>query len=218
MAPWVLDSNGQQQQQQQPPTLNPLQQAPSPGPNSLPSIDSSSSAGPGKAFAIARNISISPRKLNMFAKVLRGLRVDDALIQCQMHPKKSASICQKVLLSAKANAVHNHGLLGDSLLVDEAWVGKGTHLKRTALHGRGRSGKMMKYRSHLTVVLREVNLPPRKTRVIPMVLERQKWWGMREGHGEGESSLLRSWWPKKSVPPGAMRGRKARGEGEGKAA
>lgn len=33
----------------------------------------------------------------------------------------------------------------------EAWVGKGQHLKRVSLHGRGRSGQRLRYRSHLTV-------------------------------------------------------------------
>jgi hypothetical protein len=33
----------------------------------------------------------------------------------------------------------------------EAWVGKGVHLKRTSMHGRGRSGQRLRYRSHLTV-------------------------------------------------------------------
>ena len=33
----------------------------------------------------------------------------------------------------------------------EAWVGKGQHLKRISMHGRGRSGRRLRYRSHLTV-------------------------------------------------------------------
>jgi len=33
----------------------------------------------------------------------------------------------------------------------EAWVGKGSHLKRISMHGRGRSGRRLRYRSHLTV-------------------------------------------------------------------
>lgn len=30
-------------------------------------------------------------------------------------------------------------------------MGKGVHLKRTSMHGRGRSGQRLRYRSHLTV-------------------------------------------------------------------
>ena len=42
---------------------------------------------------------------------------------------------------------HSH----PTLCAAEAWVGKGQNLKRTSMHGRGRSGKRLKYRSHLTV-------------------------------------------------------------------
>lgn len=35
----------------------------------------------------------------------------------------------------------------------EAWVGSGSHLKRISMHGRGRSGRRLRYRSHLTVSL-----------------------------------------------------------------
>ena len=34
---------------------------------------------------------------------------------------------------------------------DLAFVGKGTHLKRLKIHGRGKAGNMLRYRSHLTV-------------------------------------------------------------------
>lgn len=37
-----------------------------------------------RARAVLRNVAISPRKLNMFAKVVRGLPYDDALIQCEV--------------------------------------------------------------------------------------------------------------------------------------
>ena len=165
------------------------------------------------ARAISRNIAISPRKLNAFVDVVRGLSIQDALIQCRMHPKKAAGICEKVILSAKANAVNNHGLAEARLMVEQAWVGKGRYQKRTSLHGRGRSGVRHKYRAHLTVVLKEGDVP-RRTRVVPMLLERKKWWDMREGAerapGAAEGVQGRQWWrwwPRKEVPPGAMRGK-----------
>lgn len=36
-------------------------------------------------------------------------------------------------------------------IADEAYVGKGDHVKRTSVHGRGRSGVRLRYRAHLTV-------------------------------------------------------------------
>ncbi|KAK9809209.1 hypothetical protein WJX72_011485 [[Myrmecia] bisecta] len=110
-----------------------------------------------QGFSSARQLlaAISPKKLNYAATLLRKLHIDDALLQCLASPKKSLRMCHKVLLSAKANAVNNHGLDASRLGIEKAFVGRGTHLKRIAIHGRGRSGLRMKYRSHLTIVLKE---------------------------------------------------------------
>ncbi|EFN53873.1 hypothetical protein CHLNCDRAFT_136009 [Chlorella variabilis] len=177
------------------PAMNPLQQAPTPAGGAAAAAAGASPLGPAPvslaggevstlARAIARGISISPHKLNDFAKVVRGLPIQDALIQCRMSPKKSAKLVEKALLSAQANAVNNQGLEAERLRVAEAWVGKGQNLKRTSMHGRGRSGKRLKYRSHLTVLLREEEEEPRRrTRIVPMMAERHKLWRMREAQG-----------------------------------
>ena len=61
----------------------------------------------------------------------------------------------QLLLSAKDNAVKEKGLSAESLRVDRAFVGKGTHLKRISMHARGRSSTRLKYYAHLTIVLAE---------------------------------------------------------------
>lgn len=160
--------HGSRSSQESKDSLNPLQQAPD------SAGFSPSRAGEKRAMAVLRGARIGPRKLNHFVDVLRGLHVEDALIQCRVHHKKAARMCEKLLESAKANAVTNHGLDGENLKVDQAWVGKGQYLRRVSIHGRGRSGVMHKTRSHLTIVLKE-EPTPRKTRVIPMVQERTKW-------------------------------------------
>ena len=48
------------------------------------------------ARAVLRRTHISPQKLNDFARLLRRLHVEDALIQCEVSPKKAARICRKV--------------------------------------------------------------------------------------------------------------------------
>ena len=74
------------------PAMNPLQQAPTPAGGGAAAAAGASPLGPAPvslaggevstlARAIARGISISPRKLNDFAKVVRGLPIQDALIQ-----------------------------------------------------------------------------------------------------------------------------------------
>lgn len=157
--------------------LNPLQQTPVTATAGQTDdieerqIYSPSKAGEKCAQAVLRGARIGPRKLNMFVDVFRGLHIEDALIQCQIHHKKAARLCEKLLLSAKANATNNHGLDGSKLKVKEAWVGKGKYLRRISIHGRGRSGVMHKYRSHLTIILKEEETP-RRTKVIPMLQER----------------------------------------------
>lgn len=128
--------------------------------------------GPQRAHATLRGARISPRKLNQFVDIIRGQHVDDAIIQCQIHTKKAAQMTGKLLESARANAVHNHGLDGSVLNVDQAWVGKGQYLRRVSIHGRGRSGVMHKNRAHLTVVLKEGD-SERRVRVIKPVWERR---------------------------------------------
>ena len=63
---------------------------------------------------------------------------------------------KKCLESAIANAENNHDLEVDDLVVAEAHVGNGIVMKRFAPRGRGRSGRVYKPFSHLTIVVRQV--------------------------------------------------------------
>ncbi|KAK9915734.1 hypothetical protein WJX75_003416 [Coccomyxa subellipsoidea] len=125
------------------------------------------------AKAVHRAIPISPKKMAMWTDLMRRQHLDDAIVQCQMSPKKAARICLKALQSAQANAVNNHGLDGTRLCVDLIHVGQGSHLKKTWPHGRGRSGVRRMYRSHLTVVLRESDAQRFSQFQLP-VMERQR--------------------------------------------
>ena len=63
---------------------------------------------------------------------------------------------KKCLESAIANAENNHDLDVDDLVVAEAHVGNGIVMKRFAPRGRGRSGRVFKPFSQLTIVVRQV--------------------------------------------------------------
>lgn len=57
-------------------------------------------------------------------------------LQCQVSPKKSAGLVQKVLLSAKANAVNNLGLDEERLRVGECavqWAAASNYTRRGLL-------------------------------------------------------------------------------------
>ncbi len=109
-----------------------------------------------EAKAIARNIRVSPQKLNLVAQLIRGKKVATALADLQFSRKRIAVDVKKCLESAIANAENNHDLDVDDLVVAEAHVGKGLVMKRWSPRGRGRSGKILKPFSHLTIIVRQV--------------------------------------------------------------
>ncbi|OYX17430.1 MAG: hypothetical protein B7Z09_06475 [Brevundimonas diminuta] len=61
----------------------------------------------------------------------------------------------KVLYSAISNAENNHNLDIDNLVVAEAFVGKNLVMKRFASRARGRSSRILKPFSEITIVVRE---------------------------------------------------------------
>jgi large subunit ribosomal protein L22 len=109
-----------------------------------------------EAKAIARNIRVSPQKLNLVAALIRGKAVASALADLQFSRKRIAKDVRKCLESAIANAENNHDLDVDDLVVAEAHVGKGLVMKRFSPRARGRAGRIQKPFSHLTIVVRQV--------------------------------------------------------------
>ena len=112
--------------------------------------------GDHQAVAIARNIRVSPRKLNLVAQQIRGQKVDRALNVLTFSQKRIASVVKKTLQSAIANAENNHNLDVDSLVVSEAFVGKNMVMKRWRPRARGRVARIFKPFSQLTVVVRQI--------------------------------------------------------------
>ncbi len=109
-----------------------------------------------EAQAVCRSLRISPQKLNLVATMIRGKKVDKALAELTFSRKRIAQDVKKTLQSAIANAENNHNLDVDSLIVSEAYVGKNLVMKRFRPRARGRTGKILKPFSQLTVVVREV--------------------------------------------------------------
>ena len=109
-----------------------------------------------EAQAVARNIRVSPQKLNLVAAMIRGKKVATALAELTFSHKRIARDVKKTLESAIANAENNHDLDVDSLVVSQASVGKAMVMKRFHARARGRAGRVEKPFSHLTIVVREV--------------------------------------------------------------
>ena len=112
--------------------------------------------------AIGKMIRISPYKLNLEAKSIRGKKVDDALSYLEFSKKRISNSVKDILESAIANAENNHALDIDKLYVDEAFVGKNMVMKRWRARARGRAAKILKPFSQLTIVLKEKNIEEKK--------------------------------------------------------
>jgi large subunit ribosomal protein L22 len=108
-----------------------------------------------EASAFLRAIKISPQKLNLVAQMIRGKAAQTALAELTFSRRRIARDVRKVLQAAIANAENNHQLDVDRLYVKEATVGRAFVMKRFHTRGRGRSSRVEKYFSHLTVVVHE---------------------------------------------------------------
>jgi large subunit ribosomal protein L22 len=108
-----------------------------------------------EAQACLRGLRISPRKLNLVARTIRGKSAAAALAELTFSHRRIARDVKKVLEAAIANAENNHQLDVDRLYVKAATVGRAFVLRRFHTRGRGRSARVQKHFAHLTVVVRE---------------------------------------------------------------
>jgi len=70
-------------------------------------------------------------------------------------PQNSATVVNKVLKSAAANAENNLNLDVNKLYVAEAYANQGPTLKRFRPRAQGRAYSIMKRTSHITLVVKE---------------------------------------------------------------
>ena len=94
-----------------------------------------------EAVAVARNLRVSPQKLNLVAQLIRGKKVGTALADLEFSRKRIANDVRKCLQSAIANAENNHDLDVDDLVVAQAFVGKALVMKRFHARARGRGAQ-----------------------------------------------------------------------------
>ncbi len=112
--------------------------------------------GAAEAKAKVVNLRTSARKLNLVAQSIRGLKVQRALNELEFSHKRIAKDVRKALYSAISNAENNHNLDIDNLVVAEAYVGKNIIMKRFSARARGRSSRIEKPFSEITIVVREL--------------------------------------------------------------
>ncbi len=110
-----------------------------------------------EAKAVAKYIRMSPRKVRLVTDLIRGKAADEADQILKFTNKRAAHAVRKVLKSAVANAVNNHDLLEDELVVKAAYVDEGPTLKRILPRARGRAEIIKKRTSHINIIVEEKN-------------------------------------------------------------
>lgn len=103
--------------------------------------------------AVLRNLRMAPRKVRLVVDLVRGMNAQDAIAQLRFSPKHAAIPVRKLIESALANAVHNHSMKADALVISTAFVDQGAPLKRWTPKAFGRANPIRKHTSHVTILL-----------------------------------------------------------------
>jgi large subunit ribosomal protein L22 len=98
-------------------------------------------------------LRVTPRKARLVVDHIRGRTVPEARTVLAFTPRAAAREIEKVLASAVANAEANHGLIGDELVIDAAYVDAGPTIKRWRARARGRVARIKKRTCHVTLRL-----------------------------------------------------------------
>ncbi|MCD4813984.1 50S ribosomal protein L22 [bacterium] len=105
---------------------------------------------------MARHIRITPRKVNVVAKVIRMKKVDEALNILQFVPKAASPILIRLIKSAIAAASQQPDIDPAALFIKEIRADMGGQLrnaKRFIPRAMGRASKIRVETTHITLVV-----------------------------------------------------------------
>jgi large subunit ribosomal protein L22 len=106
--------------------------------------------------ATSKYIRISPSKVDLVIKKIRGKTYKQALQILKYLPQKSGAIVWQTLYSAVSNATNNFDLEKENLVISEAFVNQGPILKRMRPRAQGRAYAIQKKMCHITISVSEV--------------------------------------------------------------
>ena len=107
---------------------------------------------PSAKLSLAR---ISVQKACFVLDGIRGKNVDEALGILAYSPRYGATIIEKLLKSAIANAQNNNGMNPDDLYIAECYADKAPTKKRIRPRAQGRAYRIEHRLSNITIVLDE---------------------------------------------------------------
>jgi large subunit ribosomal protein L22 len=110
-------------------------------------------------------VKSSPVKVMKVTKNITGLKVSEALKFLQFSKLKISTTVRALVYSAMSNAENNHNMDVDTLFVKEVNVGRAFALKRFAARGRGKSSRILKTYSNITVILAEKSVEEKSKKI-----------------------------------------------------
>jgi large subunit ribosomal protein L22 len=105
--------------------------------------------------AKANMMRISPRKVRLVGELIKKRNVNEAMGILLYTPKKGAFILKKLLDSAIGNARQKKYVDVDNLYVKNVVVDGGAVMKRSLPRAMGRTTRVRKRTSHITLILDE---------------------------------------------------------------
>jgi large subunit ribosomal protein L22 len=102
-----------------------------------------------------RFADVGARKLRLFADLIRGKNVDEALQLLRFYPNRGAKLLLAVVQSAYGNATDQEAPDPDSLVVSECRVDGAPMFKRIQPRARGTAFQIKRRMSHIIVTLSE---------------------------------------------------------------
>ncbi len=105
-----------------------------------------------KLSASARFVRVSPSKVRPFARLLKGMSIEDAMTAAGFSNKKGAFFIGKLLKSMVANLASNK-LNENDYYIAQVAIEQGPTLKRFWPRSRGMARPVIKRTSHIRIVL-----------------------------------------------------------------
>jgi large subunit ribosomal protein L22 len=102
-----------------------------------------------------RFADVGPRKLRLFADLIRGKNVDEALQLLAFYPNRGAKLVRAVVQSAYGNATDQECPDPDGLVVSECRVDGAPTFKRIQPRARGTAFPIKRRMAHIIVTLSE---------------------------------------------------------------
>ena len=108
-----------------------------------------------EAKAIVKYIRVSPRKIRLLMREIKGKKVEEALNLLAFAPQRGAPILRKLINSVVANASQYSDIDVDNLFIKRIFADEGPTLKRFRPRAMGRATSIRRRTSHLTVIVDE---------------------------------------------------------------